>query len=145
MNARFTQARAPIGTRALARAEPPAPPPRAIAPPRTSPSAARPVGCRPLLSTALPPARPQDGCIICPSTKSTFDIKTGEIREWYPDNPVLRAITPRDTCRPMEARRAPHTHTHPISPPRHRMAAWAEPPAAPRAHPARPAGVPGEG
>lgn len=44
----------------------------------------------------------QDGCIICPSTKSTFDIKTGEIREWYPDNWVLRTLTPKDTCRPME-------------------------------------------
>jgi nitrite reductase/ring-hydroxylating ferredoxin subunit len=44
----------------------------------------------------------QDGCIECPTTKTTFDLKTGEIRAWYPDNPVLRALTPIDTCRPME-------------------------------------------
>ena len=44
----------------------------------------------------------QDACIECPSTKTTFDLKTGEIKAWYPDNPVLRALTPIDTCRPME-------------------------------------------
>ncbi|KAF8730749.1 hypothetical protein HU200_016611 [Digitaria exilis] len=36
----------------------------------------------------------QDGCIVCPSTDSTFDLRTGEIKEWYPKNPVLRALTP---------------------------------------------------
>ncbi|XP_051139358.1 uncharacterized protein LOC127257095 [Andrographis paniculata] len=36
----------------------------------------------------------QDGCIVCPTTDSTFDLKTGEIREWYPKNPVLRVLTP---------------------------------------------------
>lgn len=36
----------------------------------------------------------QDGCIVCPTTDSTFDLKTGEIKEWYPKNPVLRALTP---------------------------------------------------
>lgn len=36
----------------------------------------------------------QDGCIVCPSTDSTFDLRTGEIKEWYPNNPVLRALTP---------------------------------------------------
>ncbi|KAL3638650.1 hypothetical protein CASFOL_016557 [Castilleja foliolosa] len=36
----------------------------------------------------------QDGCIVCPSTDSTFDLQTGEIKEWYPKNPVLRALTP---------------------------------------------------
>lgn len=36
----------------------------------------------------------QDGCIVCPSTDSTFDLKTGEIREWFPTNPVLRLLTP---------------------------------------------------
>ncbi|AEE35208.1 unnamed protein product [Arabidopsis thaliana] len=36
----------------------------------------------------------QDGCIVCPSTDSTFDLRTGEIREWYPKNPVLRVLTP---------------------------------------------------
>lgn len=44
----------------------------------------------------------QDGCIVCPSTQSTFDLKTGEIKDWYPDNPVLRRLTPIETCRPME-------------------------------------------
>jgi nitrite reductase/ring-hydroxylating ferredoxin subunit len=36
----------------------------------------------------------QDGCIVCPTTDSTFDLRTGEIKEWYPNNPVLRALTP---------------------------------------------------
>ncbi|XP_062182608.1 uncharacterized protein LOC133886786 [Phragmites australis] len=36
----------------------------------------------------------QDGCIVCPSTDSTFDLRSGEIKEWYPKNPVLRALTP---------------------------------------------------
>ncbi|GER37871.1 rieske domain containing protein [Striga asiatica] len=36
----------------------------------------------------------QDGCIVCPTTDSTFDLQTGDIKEWYPKNPVLRALTP---------------------------------------------------
>lgn len=36
----------------------------------------------------------QDGCIVCPSTDSTFDLRTGETKEWYPKNPVLRVLTP---------------------------------------------------
>ncbi|XVF30164.1 hypothetical protein REPUB_Repub16aG0033500 [Reevesia pubescens] len=36
----------------------------------------------------------QDGCIVCPTTDSTFDLQTGAIKEWYPKNPVLRALTP---------------------------------------------------
>ncbi|KAF5479413.1 hypothetical protein F2P56_000234 [Juglans regia] len=36
----------------------------------------------------------KDGCIVCPTTDSTFDLQTGEIKEWYPKNPVLRALTP---------------------------------------------------
>jgi nitrite reductase/ring-hydroxylating ferredoxin subunit len=36
----------------------------------------------------------QDGCIVCPTTDSTFDLRTGEIRDWYPNNPVLRVLTP---------------------------------------------------
>ncbi|KAI3963879.1 hypothetical protein MKX01_028375 [Papaver californicum] len=36
----------------------------------------------------------QDGCIVCPSTDSTFDLKTGDVKDWYPKNPVLRALTP---------------------------------------------------
>ncbi|KAK9110614.1 hypothetical protein Sjap_018674 [Stephania japonica] len=35
-----------------------------------------------------------DGCIVCPTTDSTFDLKTGDIKDWYPKNPVLRALTP---------------------------------------------------
>ena len=44
----------------------------------------------------------QDGCIVCPTTKSTFELRTGEIKEWYPDNPFLKKLTPIETCRPME-------------------------------------------
>lgn len=36
----------------------------------------------------------QDGCIICPTTDSTFDLQSGAIKEWYPKNPVLRVLTP---------------------------------------------------
>ncbi|GMH00692.1 hypothetical protein Nepgr_002531 [Nepenthes gracilis] len=36
----------------------------------------------------------KDGCIVCPTTESTFDLRTGEVREWYPNNPVLRVLTP---------------------------------------------------
>ncbi|KAL0326420.1 UNVERIFIED_CONTAM: hypothetical protein Sradi_5211300 [Sesamum radiatum] len=36
----------------------------------------------------------QDGCIVCPTTDSTFDLRSGDIKEWYPKNPVLRALTP---------------------------------------------------
>lgn len=36
----------------------------------------------------------QDGCIVCPSTDSTFDLRTGDIKEWFPTNPVLRLLTP---------------------------------------------------
>ena len=36
----------------------------------------------------------QDGCIVCPTTDSTFDLQTGDIKEWYPNNPVLRVLTP---------------------------------------------------
>ncbi|KAK8642994.1 hypothetical protein V6N13_012313 [Hibiscus sabdariffa] len=35
-----------------------------------------------------------DGCIVCPTTDSTFDLRTGAIKERYPKNPVLRALTP---------------------------------------------------
>ncbi|CAK0784183.1 hypothetical protein CVIRNUC_007387 [Coccomyxa viridis] len=40
--------------------------------------------------------------IECPDTKSKFSLKTGEVTDWYPTNPVLRAITPKDTVRPMD-------------------------------------------
>ncbi|KAL8171449.1 hypothetical protein V2J09_023253 [Rumex salicifolius] len=36
----------------------------------------------------------QDGCIVCPTTDSTYDLRTGQVKEWYPNNPVLRALTP---------------------------------------------------
>ncbi|KAK4742249.1 hypothetical protein SAY87_000250 [Trapa incisa] len=36
----------------------------------------------------------QDGCIVCPTTDSTFELKTGAIKDWYPKNPVLRILTP---------------------------------------------------
>ena len=40
--------------------------------------------------------------IVCPGTSTVFSIKTGEIMDWYPTNPVLRAIIPQDTCRSLE-------------------------------------------
>merc|ERR1719389_943908 len=39
--------------------------------------------------------------IECPSTGTLFSLKTGEIIEWYPKNPVLRLLTPAKYCRPM--------------------------------------------
>lgn len=36
----------------------------------------------------------QDGCIVCPTTDSTFDLRSGAIKDWYPKNPVLRVLTP---------------------------------------------------
>ena len=44
----------------------------------------------------------QDFCIECPTTKTLFSLKTGEIVAWYPTNPILRALTPRDTCRALD-------------------------------------------
>eukprot|EP00270_Netrium_digitus_P019774 TRINITY_DN789_c0_g1_i2.p1 TRINITY_DN789_c0_g1~~TRINITY_DN789_c0_g1_i2.p1 ORF type:complete len:296 (+),score=64.18 TRINITY_DN789_c0_g1_i2:46-933(+) len=35
----------------------------------------------------------QDGCIVCPTSSTTYDLKTGAIRDWYPTNPVLRFLT----------------------------------------------------
>ncbi|KAF9610864.1 hypothetical protein IFM89_025326, partial [Coptis chinensis] len=35
-----------------------------------------------------------DGCIVCPSTDSTYDLRTGEVKDWYPKNVVLRVLTP---------------------------------------------------
>lgn len=31
---------------------------------------------------------------MCPSTDSTFDLRDGSIKEWFPKNPVLRVLTP---------------------------------------------------
>ncbi|KAJ9559835.1 hypothetical protein OSB04_004995 [Centaurea solstitialis] len=36
----------------------------------------------------------QDGCIMCPASDSTFDLRNGSIKEWFPKNPVLRVLTP---------------------------------------------------
>lgn len=44
----------------------------------------------------------QDFCIECPGTGSLFDFRSGEIKEWYPSNPVLRVLTPAATCRNLE-------------------------------------------
>ncbi|KAI8471338.1 MAG: rieske [2Fe-2S] protein [Monoraphidium minutum] len=44
----------------------------------------------------------QDFCIECPSTGSLFSLKDGSIVSWYPSNPVLRALTPSNTCRLLE-------------------------------------------
>ncbi|KAF8062044.1 OVA1 [Scenedesmus sp. PABB004] len=44
----------------------------------------------------------QDYCIECPATGSLFSLKDGSIAAWYPGNPVLRALTPQDTCRPLD-------------------------------------------
>lgn len=41
----------------------------------------------------------QDYCIACPTTGSLFDFRTGEIKDWYPSNFVLRTLTPQSTCR----------------------------------------------
>ena len=44
----------------------------------------------------------QDFCIECPATSSLFSLKTGEIVTWYPNNPILRALTPQATCRNLQ-------------------------------------------
>ncbi|CAI9267172.1 unnamed protein product [Lactuca saligna] len=36
----------------------------------------------------------QEGCIVCPATDSTFDLRNGSIKDWFPKNPVLRVLTP---------------------------------------------------
>lgn len=43
----------------------------------------------------------QDYCIECPSTQSLFSLRDGSIVSWYPKNPVLRALTPANLCRPL--------------------------------------------
>lgn len=45
----------------------------------------------------------QEYGIICPSTGSIFSLKDGSILEWYPSNPVLRAITPQTGSLPVSA------------------------------------------
>lgn len=56
-----------------------------------------------LVNSCLPPLPlPQDYAIECPSTGSLFSLRDGSIVSWYPGNPVLRALTPSNTCRRME-------------------------------------------
>ena len=44
----------------------------------------------------------QDFAIECPSTGTLFSLKDGAILAWYPNNFVLRLLTPQDTCRALE-------------------------------------------
>lgn len=44
----------------------------------------------------------QDFAIECPATGSLFSLKDGSIVSWYPNNAVLRLLTPSNTCRPLE-------------------------------------------
>lgn len=57
-----------------------------------------------------PRTTPQDYCIECPSTGSLFSLNDGSIKSWYPNNSVLRALTPQDTCPPLEVRAKLATH-----------------------------------
>ena len=45
----------------------------------------------------------QDYGIICPTTNSVFSLKNGSVIDWYPSNPVLRAITPTPPTLPVRA------------------------------------------
>jgi len=54
----------------------------------------------------LPAKFTQDYGIICPTTASVFSIRDGSILDWYPSNPVLRKLTPKETCRPIEVYQA---------------------------------------
>jgi len=44
----------------------------------------------------------QDYCIECPGTGSLFSLKDGSVQAWYPNNPFLAVLTPRNQCRPLE-------------------------------------------
>ena len=44
----------------------------------------------------------QNSGIVCPTTGSVFSLETGEVIEWFPDNPVLAQLTPKSTARPLE-------------------------------------------
>ena len=44
----------------------------------------------------------QDYAIECPATGTLFSLRDGSIVSWYPNNPVLRVLTPASTCRPLE-------------------------------------------
>jgi len=43
----------------------------------------------------------QNNCIRCPSTGTLFSLESGEVVDWYPNNPVLRILTPKNLCSPM--------------------------------------------
>ena len=61
----------------------------------------------PVSASSAPPTPtplPQDYAIECPSTGSLFSLKDGSIQAWYPNNPVLRTLTPSQFCRPLEVR-----------------------------------------
>lgn len=59
----------------------------------------------------------QDYGIVCPSTGTVFSIRDGSIVEWYPNNPVLRQLTPVETCRPIEIyQMAEHDNTLYVNP-----------------------------
>ena len=76
----------------LGAAQPTAPPP----PPRRSPAEGA-------YSEGFKNAKfTQDYSIECPSTGTLFSLRDGSIVSWYPSNPVLRMLTPQDTCRPLE-------------------------------------------
>lgn len=44
----------------------------------------------------------QDFCIECPSTGTLFSLKDGSVVSWYPNNAVLRVLTPVDLCKPLQ-------------------------------------------
>ena len=55
----------------------------------------------PCLACCLPPSSPfQDGCIECPATGSTFNLKTGEIMSWYAHLAFRRERPGRDHTEP---------------------------------------------
>jgi nitrite reductase/ring-hydroxylating ferredoxin subunit len=60
----------------------------------------------------------QDYGIVCPTTGSVFSLKDGSIIEWYPTNPVLRAVTPKSGNLPV---RAPAAHVTPT------ITSWSRP------------------
>ena len=45
----------------------------------------------------------QDYGIICPTSGSVFSLKDGSVLEWFPNNPVLRAIQPKPSPLPVRA------------------------------------------
>lgn len=62
----------------------------------------------------------QEYGIVCPTTGSVFSLKTGEPLELFPNNNVLRAITPRDTI--ANLRQGTARRTQPSLTPSHALA-----------------------